>query len=455
MIPIEEFQRRSFTGPVMREQQFDLAYSQKVRQIAAKYGFKYNPEEVIADDNLADAVFQGGVDLLAELGVYNKDTYRVIEFTRQEVEQIAREAWEGPRMETIGQGKDRVVIRARTAEDPRPPVFFAGLGSPPPEELHIPYMLSAAQEELALGVLESGITPTGGVEAKAGTPGEVIYALRDVKERLEVAQRVGKPQMWLGLPGAITPGAVMACYRAGGLDRFNSMISIQVMPEQKITWTRLTLAACAQQWGIVPWISGNSILGALSRGPEESAITMAASLLAQLGYGHGNIGIVTAISVDGGRSRREVLWTYSAAARASERHIGVPISSGTQSEAGACTEMAFYEKAAQTVAHICSGAGWTYFQGCRGGKGNLSSSGLECRLVGETGRAVAGMRRPQANEMVKRILAKYETQIGRAPKGKDFPECYDVKTVTPTPEYVAVYDTAKAELARLGVPYKK
>lgn len=67
---------------------------------------------------------------------------------------------------------------------------------------------------------------------------------------------------------------------------------------------------------------------------------------------------------------------------------------------------------------------------------------------------MVGMPRDKANELLKRILALYEGQLGSAPQGQTFGQLYEVKKVQPTEEYLAVYGRAKEQLAGLGVPYR-
>jgi len=52
-------------------------------------------------------------------------------------------------------------------------------------------------------------------------------------------------------------------------------------------------------------------------------------------------------------------------------------------------------------------------------------------------------------------LGEYESQIPEAPKGKRFDECYDLKTVRPTQEYLDVYDKCKEKLTGFGLEYKE
>lgn len=74
-------------------------------------------------------------------------------------------------------------------------------------------------------------------------------------------------------------------------------------------------------------------------------------------------------------------------------------------------------------------------------------------MVAETARAVAGMGRERANKVLGRILALYEDQLGSPPEGKVFPELYDLRTILPLGEYLAIYERAKDQLSRLGIPY--
>ena len=80
---------------------------------------------------------------------------------------------------------------------------------------------------------------------------------------------------------------------------------------------------------------------------------------------------------------------------------------------------------------------------------------MEARIGAEAGHLIArqGIKRGQANEMVKEILVKYEDQIEEAPIGKRFDECYDLKTVQPTQEYLDLYERCKEVLTGVGLDY--
>jgi methylamine--corrinoid protein Co-methyltransferase len=82
---------------------------------------------------------------------------------------------------------------------------------------------------------------------------------------------------------------------------------------------------------------------------------------------------------------------------------------------------------------------------------------MEARIGSETAHLIAkqGITRKKANEIVKKILGEYESKIPEAPKGKRFDECYDLKTVRPTQEYLDVYDRCKEKLTGFGLEYKE
>lgn len=456
MIPIIDFQRRAETGPVMEEQQFDLAFAKKVREVVARYSIKWNPEELIADDATADAVFKAGVDLLAELGVFHRETKRVLQYSKEEAEQIAKDAWNSPRTQTFGKGKDEFTIKYRTAEDPTPIVKLMGpVGIVATEEYYIPYMQSFMQEELAAGCSYSGILNSyQGVSNKVNTIGEVTCAMAEVKLTLEAARRVGRPDIFINFGSAISIGANLAPVFPGGREAHNSMFSVHIMPDQKVDWTRLTLAKVLEERGLVPWVSASAVMGAMCRGPEDAAVAMIANLLGQQGYGHSSIASLGSSDISGRGSDLNAFWAMSAAARACERNIGLPLNSGINAVAGAGTEMGMYEKAAGVVARVASGCSWLWSDGARTGKAPYCVTALEGRLDAEIALAVAGMKMADANQLVKKIHAKYVDNLKSAPVGETFLELYDLKKIQPKESYLDLYKKVKDELAKLGVPFK-
>jgi methylamine--corrinoid protein Co-methyltransferase len=82
------------------------------------------------------------------------------------------------------------------------------------------------------------------------------------------------------------------------------------------------------------------------------------------------------------------------------------------------------------------------------------TTGMEARMMGEASVAVAGMRVPEVNSILDRLVASYEKNYAKAPEGKSFRECYDVNKVIPTKEYIEIYGKAIVTLQGFGVPIK-
>ena len=75
---------RALGGPICTERDFELSvFVPNLRKVIEKYGIKYDPENPVpADDDLADRVWEAGMEFLEETGVYCVDTERRILFSR-------------------------------------------------------------------------------------------------------------------------------------------------------------------------------------------------------------------------------------------------------------------------------------------------------------------------------------------------------------------------------------
>ncbi len=56
--------------------------------------------------------------------------------------------------------------------------------------------------------------------------------------------------------------------------------------------------------------------------------------------------------------------------------------------------------------------------------------------------------------MLDKLVSLYETKFKEAPKGKTFQECYAVNTLTPTDEYLKVFDNALKTMEKIGFEFK-
>jgi methylamine--corrinoid protein Co-methyltransferase len=432
----------------MKADEFDLAFSGKLRELVSKYEIKYNPEELIVDDATADAVFQAGVELLAEIGLYHMETQRVLKYTEEEILEIANERKADPGKVNMGRGDDEILIQYRTGGETRPPTNYAGAAGVLEEEWFMPFIQSIAQEESVKGMgCTGGITKVGDVDPKAGTLSELHCGLWEQRQMLEVLQRVGRPGMSLGLIQTVTtPAAIMECIGPGLREAHNVHVGVHILPEQKIDWSRLILAHFCRERGITPWQSAMSMIGGFCRDAADNAVVLIANTLGQMSYGHGPISSLFSSLMDGSFGTRETIWAVCAAARASERNIRVAI--------GACLPGSDHRKgirtgvnisAAEAVAYTACGLSYAWVAG---------GTGLEARLIGEIMDVTAGMDKSKANELAKTIMAKVDTMLGNEAPMTPFVEKYDVDTVKPKPEYESMIMKVKEDLAHIGMPYK-
>jgi methylamine--corrinoid protein Co-methyltransferase len=121
--------------------------------------------------------------------------------------------------------------------------------------------------------------------------------------------------------------------------------------------------------------------------------------------------------------------------------------------AGPCTEMCLLEASAQSITDTASGR--EILSGVASAKGVVQdkTTGMEARMMGEVARATAGMDIDDVNKVLDLLVSSYEGNYANAPEGKTFQECYDIATVTPTDEYVKVYDGARKKLEEFGLTF--
>ena len=151
---------------------------------------------------------------------------------------------------------------------------------------------------------------------------------------------------------------------------------------------------------------------------------------------------------------RELLWLISVSYQAMARNTPfISLSNGFTS-AGPGTSMVLYEAAAHGLVSVVSGGNLWEIAVAQNKHKNYATP-VEARMACEVGHGVVkqGIKRSDANEIVKMILPKYEDKLTNPPLGKTFQECYDIKRVTPRKDYLELYDKIKKELMDIGVPF--
>ncbi len=147
-----------------------------------------------------------------------------------------------------------------------------------------------------------------------------------------------------------------------------------------------------------------------------------------------------------------MIWVNSVSAQAASRNIPMPVIWDPYCAAGPNTKMFMYETAAYLLSVVPSGA--AAFETSHPAKGVMVDgfTPLEAKWNVEAGKAASKMNRPEANEMVKRLLEKYESDIDKPPRGSTYQQCFDMTTGKPNASYVQLYDEVKEELTAMGSP---
>ncbi len=454
MISFLEVFKRSQTGPYMPEMGFDLAFNQKVMETVRKYGIKYDPERPIPkDDQMADDLFQAGMEFYEKIGTYCVDTHRVIKVTREEILEALATA---PTEPVFGEGKDAKALLVRPPESDLPPWCFIGACAVAVSD---EYLLSALIEGYGCVPLADSITtPTiktmNGMTVVANTPLEVLACIRTVELSRSALRKAGRPGMPImnSIASAVTDASKIAGSQFGLRPSDGWLIGS--MSEMKINYERMneiTYVLCLGG-NIVAEVS--PILGGYCGGPEGVAVANVAyhfqAMMVQRGACQHSFPIQLKHACS---TSRDVLWAISASCQAISRNSRFPLITIGILSAGPATEMCFHENAATVITELVSGGN---FEGPAVGK-NVNVDHLnpwEAKFSVEVAYATVGMKRDEANEIVKYLLSKYESKIPEAPKGKRFQDSFNIETLEPKAEYVDLYEKVKDELKTCGLKFK-
>jgi len=453
MIRFMEVFRRTQTGPYMSEMEYDMAFNQKVSEIVKKYGITYDPDHPIPNnDQMADDLFQAGLELYEQVGTYCVDSGRVIRFSREEILEALAMAPTDP---VFGEGKDARTMLVRPPESDLPPWCFVGaVGAACTDE----YLMSALVEGYGLLPLANSITTPSikqmnGMTVVVNTPLEIYACIRTVELSRSALRKAGRP----GLPlmNCIASAVTDASKIAGsqfGLMPWDGWV-IGSMAEMKINYQRMNEIAYVLCRGGQILSETSPLLGGYCGGPEGVAVANVAyhfqSIVVFRGSVHLSFPIHFKYSCN---TTRDVVWAISASNQAISRNSHFPLVTIEILAAGPATEMCFYENAVQVITDLVSGGN---FEGPGVGKNaHLDHQNpWEAKFSTEVAHATRGLKRDTANEIVLDLLSKYESKIPEAPPGKRFQDCFNTQTLEPTPEYLDLYEKIKDKMKQYDLKF--
>jgi methylamine--corrinoid protein Co-methyltransferase len=456
MIQFWDIIERAEKGKSLDVNEWDRMVGKNAAEVVSKFDLKYDPENPVpADDALADRMFEAGIELFERLGIYCIDTGKVLQFSRREIIEALENA---PDHVVYGSGHNTVDIPHREVEDPRDPmVNFSPVGTPVTEELFVPVCQSYAQEPMADTFSGPLITEFRGLGVSSGSPVEVEGGIWNVVKLREAARWAGRPEMpvhnFMSIAERTDATIAAARPELGALP--GDGLFVAAVAELKIDYERLKKVSFLLH---TPYVIGGlygPLMGGFGGGPAATAALLVAhhalGVLAFRAKRH-NAFPVHIHNVC--NTSREMLWLVSVTGQALARNTHLVTFANAFMASGPCTEMILWELSAHSLTATVSG--W-HLNPCAVAKNRqpLHCSAMEPRIHAEVGHvaARAGLDRKEICRIVKALLDKYEKQIGQAPIGKSFTECYDPVLVRPRDEYIELWDKGKKELAKLGLDF--
>lgn len=221
--------------------------------------------------------------------------------------------------------------------------------------------------------------------------------------------------------------------------------------EMKIDMAGLNMLAGWGANGDIIMMEQMPIFGGYVGGVEETAICDVATMIASFAIFDCDIHLDGPIHIRWGTTTtRETLQIAAHAAAALDQNTDFLLANQYYTLAGPCTEMCLYEIAAQAMTDTASGR--ELLSGVAASKGvtQNKTTGMEARMLGEVALATCGMDVSEVNPIIDKVIRLYEKDLGRAPQGKKFQECYDARSLEPSDDYVAIYDHAIDVLGQCG-----
>jgi len=450
-----EITKRAQSGPYIKESEFDLKLARRIKELVKEKGIKYDPSVLCpADDDLADRVWEAGLQLFLEFGAYCQTTERLIRFTRDEVLDILSEV----RNEiTLGVGKDAVVMRHRGVEDAatRPIMHSGPTGTPASERYHPLILLSCAQEPLVDCLGAGSVSTYFGEKIIPGTPLEILGARRDAGVAREAVRMAGRPGMHINdVAVSLTcAGKMAACDPQAGL-RPSDGILVSQMVELKTDFDQLSRVAHLYNIGGVTVDLMTPLIGGLGgAAPGTAVVSVADHLLGAVLY-DADYHMFSLTHLHYVNNTDPLgLWVNAMVGQALARNSRIVTLNDIYVISGPGTRELLYECAAQAIiGTVCGfnmqGAGTT------GGFRADHTTGLEARFIAEVSRAALGLKRQDASALAAELLTRYQATLPSPNRGKPFPEVYDVETVQPKQEWLDMYYDVKEDLARIGLTMK-
>lgn len=443
------------SGPIVEESKWDmLMVPGEIRKAQKEFDIDFkrlNGVLVPDDDDLADRVYAAGRAVAERLGAFCVTTSRQVRFTGEEIDTVLSQA---PTEVTYGERPDLHTERKRKVEDTRHmTIKGGGVGTVIPENIYLEVHQSYAQESLVDTMINCTLESIYGREIRSRSAWEMLSGWQEYDLTKLARIRAGRPGMAVGcVENAVSELSEISATSYGGFSRFD-WHHIAMISEFKTDYGSLAKLTHLVRTGSIIHSFYNTIYGGTVGGSEGVAIAIVTGMIMlQMMYMTNTHSVSPAHPFYGNDTTPEILRSISVGHQALARNSRLLTDMVLTPVNGPGTKELLYEVAAMTIMGAASGTCAMIGPRSNAGVNNGNVSGLEARFMAEVGHAAAGMPRKQANELVTWLVENYKDTLDQRPLGKHFTEVYDLQTVKPKPEWLAIYNEVKGELRAKGLP---
>jgi methylamine--corrinoid protein Co-methyltransferase len=454
VVQILDVMEKALNGKPMSETDYQLrVFAPKVQEKVKEHKIKFDPSNPIPNDNsLADDIFEAGMELLIDVGAYCTTSGRVISYTEAEIKNALRTA---PSKVHFGEGRDRKALVNRKVGDKTPPwcLLGAGGGACSSDSSFLTLVEGYAEIPETNGITTPAITRVGGMRVRPASPLEILAAQRNAVLAREACNRAGRQGIPImnSLATAESDIALAAAMHPKFGMRPSDGYMICCMDPMKVDFARLNKVAVALSLGGPIGMCFGPLLGGYSGGPEGTAVSnVAHHMMGILTYQSSWLLPFTIHLKYVASSPRDMLWVISTMGQAVSRNTHLLSLNLNYTTAGPCTPMCLFETSASVTAAVTAGLSIESL-GVATNKHEDRTTPVEPRISAEVGHAVAGMKLSDANELVKKLLGKYESKLKAPPLGKSLYECWDPETRRPSKEYKGVIKAYKKSMSEMGL----
>jgi methylamine--corrinoid protein Co-methyltransferase len=440
------------TGERCTEKQWDYEIVPGViRDVVTKYGLQGTcdiKKPVNEDMALADKFFEAGKEVAVRLGFLCTNTETIIKVSEEEIERNLKMV---PESFTVGEGAEQVTVKARRPSDGQTPVYAGPLSIQMSEEYYVPVAQGILSSRLVDIQEGPSLDTVLNNPLLANTPYESFAGIYEARLRKEAQWRAGR----VGIGNAIVASSSTEYGFLAAYSLYKQpQIVLSLNPASlKTNFVTFHKAIVTHELGGVLRTESPTMIGGYTGSPEGCAVASIATDILQFPV-HGThlAGAPTYDLRYAGNCGRHGVWSQSIATQAIARNTKILMNKTINQVAGPCTEMFFYETISGFVAASVAGQEFTISPRSGGGKYKNHLTPFEAWYSAAVFKGAAGLSPAKANEILNEVLPKFENELKNPPKGKSFPECFNVQTLEPSEEYLELYLRMRKYAEELGVP---